>query len=929
MNKFAEMTKRMGEAGGRLTALLVAVSTIATLPFGAFCAAPGVSYTHYRFKIDRVYGSNAIGTQISELALMCDGENVTRKYMESVERGEFAPKSIADDETQRGTGNWQSLSGEGNPLWAIDGNVTNKFYDCNASFVRSNAEYRDKCYVQINYTNVVRVTSYMWMTGDDSCSLNTGCRSPKNFRLQGSNDGETWTDIDVQENFTPPTSIRTWTRRFVVGGASDMGGYVTDAKWFRWTILRRQNYNWTDQDNPGRMQVSEFDLYDADGNRVNAGISHVEKDKAPTALNPGEVTWSGTMTIGSDVFSGLMDGNLETMFQGRCVLDSTRNIKVVLRLPDNSALVVGYNLATGRNSVTNPSRSPVRWTLEASYDGESWFTLDDRRDVAAPQLNSAWYNAGIPFTFRGPAPNDGVVTVGAFDADAVPGNPIPGRGITVKKVGGGSLDYAGGVPSGVEVADGTLSLMPKFSKFRFKIDALPPTATASYGAQFAEFMLFDGCTNVTYAGFTVASQAVGPIKPETGKPYDSNTASDAVDGRWGTYCYYNCNISPTRSYDPNFDMCYLQLDYSSPRLVTSYAWATAYDSFNPTGSYCRSPYDFRLQGSNDGETWTDLDVRKGFVAPNSSNTMTRAFSCASMQNVAQGTSAKLFRLTIKSTKVNAAATKGTQIGEFGLFDANGARVNTNLVVTAQRKAASALAAGEATASASKNVNTDTKEGLVRLFDGYCDTKFYYNYVDHEFDVNESSTWLVVTMRLWDDAPDVYSYGFATANDTANRDPNAWLLEASTDGGTTWTKLDERSGYNMTTKRQVWDTYCMPFAELARSEEWNVSNVCVAAGATLNVGDARVTIGGLTVDCAAGGGTIDRFNAAETGVINLVNSRGLSASGYALPISFGEIANAANLANWSVRANGRERQCRVTCEDGSVTIYGPGLMVIVE
>ena len=50
----------------------------------AWGATTGVSYTHYRFKVDAVYGTSAIGMQISELALLCDGENVTRKHLESV-----------------------------------------------------------------------------------------------------------------------------------------------------------------------------------------------------------------------------------------------------------------------------------------------------------------------------------------------------------------------------------------------------------------------------------------------------------------------------------------------------------------------------------------------------------------------------------------------------------------------------------------------------------------------------------------------------------------------------------------------------------------------------------------------------------------------------------------------------------------------------
>ena len=50
-----------------LVALCVAVVS------AAYGTAPGVSYTHYRFKVDAVHGSSAIGMQMSELALLCDG----------------------------------------------------------------------------------------------------------------------------------------------------------------------------------------------------------------------------------------------------------------------------------------------------------------------------------------------------------------------------------------------------------------------------------------------------------------------------------------------------------------------------------------------------------------------------------------------------------------------------------------------------------------------------------------------------------------------------------------------------------------------------------------------------------------------------------------------------------------------------------------
>ena len=156
----------------------------------------------------------------------------------------------------------------------------------------------------------------------------------------------------------------------------------------------------------------------------------------------------------------------------------------------------------------------------------------------------------------------------------------------------------------------------------------------------------------------------------------------------------------------------------------------------------------------------------------------------------------------------------------------------------------------------------------------------------------------------------------------------WLLEVSVDG-TTWTKLDERSGYMMTDTRLAWDTYAMPFADAMPTVDWCVSNVCVAAGATLNVGDDRVQVGGLTVDCAAGGGTIDRLNASETGTLNLVNADGVSFMGYELPLTVGALVNGDNLQRWRVKVNGvlrKEIRARAA-EGGGIILLEAGTALI--
>ena len=413
-------------------------------------APTNIPYAHYRFKVEEVHGSSAIGMQVSELSLLCEGEDVTRKYLESVARAPLVPEALADSAVSNGHEYWNpaDINASEGVAKAIDGTTTTKFYDCNASPTRSNAEYRDKCWIQLNYTNAVRVTAYRWATANDNLSLNGNCRTPKSFRLQGSDDGETWVDLNVQTNFTPPTTAFTWTQAFPVGGAADTDGYATDAKWFRLAILRKQdNTIWS-------AQLAEFELYDASGNRVNAGLSAVAKDLAASALNPGEATASepagATHGVEGEVNGGfgmLFDGNPATKYICGCTLDDSHRIVVTLRLPDAAAAVAGYGFLTAADARSLPGRNPNCWTLEASRDGETWFMLDARQDALTPAASNVLYNGGMPYRFQGP----GVSSCGSLAAEgvipdlAVPEGDFLTVGASTVKIGGLTLDCAAGV----------------------------------------------------------------------------------------------------------------------------------------------------------------------------------------------------------------------------------------------------------------------------------------------------------------------------------------------------------------------------------------------------------------------------------------------------------------------------------------------------
>lgn len=171
----------------------------------------GRAYSHYRFKVELVYGTSANSMQIGEFKLLCDGTDVTRPY-QSVSRS--------------GTGK-ASPTPAGKPpetaVSAVDGDLTTKFLDFNGARDNSgSAQLRDECWLQIDYAEPVRVTHYTWATANDQYDPSmTTCRNPMDWRIQGSEDGTTWVDLDVQHGYSTSVGMRHWIAdTFTSGGAS-------------------------------------------------------------------------------------------------------------------------------------------------------------------------------------------------------------------------------------------------------------------------------------------------------------------------------------------------------------------------------------------------------------------------------------------------------------------------------------------------------------------------------------------------------------------------------------------------------------------------------------------------------------------------------------------------------------------------------------
>ena len=121
---------------------------------------------------------------------------------------------------------------------------------------------------------------------------------------------------------------------------------------------------------------------------------------------------------------------------------------------------------------------------------------------------------------------------------------------------------------------------------------------------------------------------------------------------------------------------------------------------------------------------------------------------------------------------------------------------------------------------------------------------------------------------------ITGYSWYTANDFAKRDPSAWRLQGSNDGGVTWTDIDVRTGFTATSDRMALAGTFAGFGALGSS-----ARVVVESGATLRVIGGAISataiddVGG-TVELAEGaelvsdGGAING-GASGTGSVNVV------------------------------------------------------------
>ena len=155
--------------------------------------------------------------------------------------------------------------------------------------------------------------------------------------------------------------------------------------------------------NPGeQFELSELALYDAAGNRINLNLSNVGVNASGNLVagsfsfvNNGASAWvreAGHNEAPEKIF----DGSVWTKMYAGMKPTASSYPFIIMRLADGAAPVAAYNLATGNDTVNNPNRLLVSWSLDGSMDGTSWVTLDSvTDDPHASTANSSWFNGGI------------------------------------------------------------------------------------------------------------------------------------------------------------------------------------------------------------------------------------------------------------------------------------------------------------------------------------------------------------------------------------------------------------------------------------------------------------------------------------------------------------------------------------------------------
>ena len=193
--------------------------------------------------------------------------------------------------------------------------------------------------------------------------------------------------------------------------------------------------------------------------------------------------------------------------------------------------------------------------------------------------------------------------------------------------------------------------------------------------------------------------------------------------------------------------------------------------------------------------------------------------------------------------------------------------------------------------------------------------------------------LKIVMRLPENSAEAKYYDICNARtrggDYYGRCLTAYALEGSADGRI-WEKVAEDDEAVIPASASGWysgdSTHKTLEVKRTMLAFTNVASVAVAPGAKLVANGPVAPIKKLVLD-ANGAGTIEGFDFAEEGVLEVTSMSNKMHAAIAIDLSGAE--SAANIGNWTLLSGGKVRDWNVQVGDGVIHVTKPGLVILVD
>ncbi len=558
-------------------------------------------YSHYRFKVEAIGSGNCLA--FSDLRLFSFGVNVTgARSGASASHGGGSP------------------AGSQTYTCVLDGSCDNKW--CTTGINNFNT-----LWVQVDYAEPIAITKYEWWSTNDGAQRD---RAPTKWRFQGSNDGATWTDIDVVERAYDenPATSKTLAYTYDTGlttrpATGEFHIDVPEGETAENTLSLEGDVRLV-KDGDGALVETRAAQHHEGGDEIVAGTLLYA---AQNYVLPGNLTLAGGTLVVADGNPPTVGGVLSVttpstlLFLGEAPVGNKLLVAHAgsgFELTDLALQVEPEIVGVGILRVENGD-------LTAFFGGADdvsvayWTgTLDG--DVSKSGNWRCLNGVGVELSDRLPSELTTVHISGDVNIQMPAGVVLPHhnlifgacrltadcdwRGLADPIDGpidlnGHTLQVAGLSGSGTIRED----LTGGYKFYRFKIEALGSGNILG----FSDLRLYSAGVDVTGSRSTATGHYGG------GSPAGSQTYLAALDGSVDNkWCTININ---------NFDDLWVQVEYAEPMPITRYEWWSTDDGDQRQ----RAPTKWRFQASNDGTTWTDLDVVERVYAENPATSKTLAY----------------------------------------------------------------------------------------------------------------------------------------------------------------------------------------------------------------------------------------------------------------------------------------------------------------